>query len=94
MGDTGSLSLGGFIGAISIFSLNSFFIPLLGIMFVISSISVIVQVVWYKRTKRRVFLMAPLHHHFQMKGFSEQKISFCYSVVALIVGIVCLFCYL
>lgn len=94
MGDTGSLSLGGFIGAISIFSLNSFFIPLLGIMFVISSISVIVQVVWYKRTKRRVFLMAPLHHHFQMKGYSEQKISFCYSVITLVVGIICLFSYL
>ena len=57
MGDTGSLSLGGFIGAISIFSSNSFFIPVIGIMFVLSGISVIIQVVHFKRTKKRVWLV-------------------------------------
>ncbi len=94
MGDTGSLSLGGFIGAISIFSLNSFFIPILGIMFVLSSISVIIQVLHYKRTKSRVFLMAPLHHHFQHKGYTETQISFCYAVVTFVAGIVCIIGYL
>lgn len=87
MGDTGSLSLGAFIGAISIFTGNAFFIPLIGIMFVLSSISVIVQVAHYKRTKRRVLLMAPLHHHFQHKGYTETKISFVYSVVTAMVGL-------
>ncbi|MBE5756840.1 MAG: phospho-N-acetylmuramoyl-pentapeptide-transferase [Clostridiales bacterium] len=88
MGDTGSLALGGFLGAISIFSLNSLFIPFIGIMFVISSISVIIQVLYYKKTKKRVFLMAPLHHHFQQKGYTEGKIVFCYSIITLIVGII------
>ena len=87
MGDTGSLSLGGFLGAISIFSSNSFFIPILGIMFVTSGISVIVQVVHYKRTKKRVFLMAPLHHHFQLKGYTEAQITFCYSLITALAGI-------
>ncbi len=94
MGDTGSLSLGGFIGAISIFSLNAFFIPLLGIMFVLSGISVIIQVLYYKKTKKRVFLMAPIHHHFQMKGFSETQISYAYSLITLFIGILTILFYL
>lgn len=88
MGDTGSLSLGGFLGAISLFSLNGFFIPIIGIMFVISSISVIVQVVFYKKTKRRVFLMAPLHHHLQLKGMTESQISFVYGLITVVMGCV------
>ena len=94
MGDAGSLSLGGFIGAISIFSGNSLFVPVLGAAFVASSVSVIMQVVHYKRTKRRVFLMAPLHHHFQKKGFSESRISYCYFIVTCIIGAVSVIFYL
>ena len=94
MGDTGSLSLGGFIGAISIFSSNSFFIPVIGIMFVLSSISVIVQVAHYKRTKKRVFLMAPLHHHFQMKGYTETQIAFVYSLITAIMGMLSVVAYM
>ena len=94
MGDTGSLSLGGFLGAISIFSLNSFFIPFIGIMFVLSCISVIIQVVYFKITKKRVFLMAPLHHHFEQKGYSESKITFTYSLITLIVGLISIIGYL
>ena len=86
MGDTGSLSLGGFIGAISIFSLNSFFIPVIGIMFVVSSISVIIQVLYFKKTKRRIFLMAPIHHHFQLKGYTETQIGYAYSLITIIFG--------
>ena len=88
MGDTGSLALGGFIS--SVFSGNSLYIPLIGIMFVISGISVIVQVIYYKRTRKRVFLMAPIHHHFQMKGHTECKISYCYAAITAFVGIFCL----
>ncbi len=94
MGDTGSLSLGGFIGAISIFSSNSFFVPIIGIMFVVSSISVIMQVIYYKRTKKRIFLMAPFHHHLQMKGLSESKISYIYSVITAVFGVICLMSYM
>lgn len=90
MGDTGSLALGGFISCLSVFSGNSLYIPLLGIMFVISGISVIVQVIYYKRTRKRVFLMAPVHHHFQMKGYSESKISYAYFTLTALVGILCL----
>ncbi len=90
MGDTGSLALGGLISCLSVFTGNSLYIPLLGIMFVVSGISVIVQVIYYKRTSKRVFLMAPLHHHFQMKGHTECKISYCYFAITCLVGIFCL----
>ncbi len=94
MGDTGSLSLGGFIGAISIFSLNSFFIPILGIMFVLSSISVIIQVLYFKKTKKRVFLMAPIHHHFQLKGYSETQIGYVYALTTAVFGMFAVLPYL
>ena len=94
MGDTGSLSLGGFLGAVSIFSSNSFFIPIIGIMFVLSSISVIVQVLYFKRTKKRVFLMAPLHHHFQLKGYTETQITFSYTLITIAIGVISVLLYL
>lgn len=90
MGDTGSLALGGLISCLSVFSGNSLYIPLLGIMFVISGISVIVQVIYYKRTRKRLFLMSPVHHHFQMKGYSECKIAYVYFIITCLVGIICL----
>ena len=90
MGDTGSLALGGFIACVSVFTENTLYIPLLGIMFVISGISVILQVIYYKRTRRRIFLMAPLHHHFQMKGYTECKIAYAYVVITAFIGLVCL----
>ena len=90
MGDTGSLALGGLIACVSVFSSNTLYIPVLGIMFVISGLTVIIQVIYYKRTKRRVFLMAPLHHHFQMKGFTECKISYAYALITSLIGILCL----
>ena len=94
MGDTGSLSLGGFLGAISIFTSNSLFIPFLGITFVASSISVIMQVLYYKKTKNRIFLMAPIHHHFQLKGYTETQITYCYSLLTAVVGLLCVLAYL
>ena len=95
MGDTGSLGLGGIIASISILSGNTLIIPILGICFVLSGLSVILQVVYFKRSGgKRIFLMAPLHHHFQHKGYAESKIVFVYSLITLIVGLVCLFGYL
>lgn len=86
MGDTGSLSLGGFAASVALFTGNALVLPFVGIMFVLSSISVIVQVIYYKKTGKRVFLMAPIHHHFQQKGFSEGKIAYVYSAVTAVMG--------
>lgn len=91
MGDTGSLSLGGFGACIGIFSGNALYIAIVGITFVLSVISVIVQVIYYKVTGgKRIFLMAPIHHHFQQKGYSETKISQAYFAVTLAVGLTCI----
>lgn len=90
MGDTGSLALGGLIACVTVFSGYALYLPVIGITFVFSGISVIVQVIYYKRTGRRVFLMAPLHHHFQMKGYSECKISYVYALVTALSGIICI----
>ncbi len=94
MGDTGSLALGGLIASISIFSGNVLYIPIIGITFVASGLSVIIQVAHYKRTKKRVFLMAPLHHHFQHKGHAESKIVYCYKLVTLAAGLASLIRYI
>lgn len=90
MGDTGSLSLGGSAAAIAAFSGNLLYIAVVGIMFVLSGISVIAQVIYYKRTKKRLLLMAPLHHHFQQKGYAESKIVFAYAAVTAAAGLLCL----
>ena len=87
MGDTGSLALGGLVACVGIFTRTTLFIPILGIMFVLSSVSVIIQVAYYKMTRKRVFLMAPLHHHFEKKGVFEGKIVVCYSIITSIVGL-------
>ncbi len=91
MGDTGSLALGGFAASIAIFTQNALYIAVLGSMFVFSVITVILQVIYYKATKgKRIFLMAPIHHHFQEKGFSETKIAYVYFAVTLWIGILCI----
>ena len=91
MGDTGSLALGGFASCVCLFSGNALYIPLVGIMFVVSVITVAVQVIYYKATGgKRVFLMSPVHHHFQQRGYAESKISYVYAVVTAAMGAVCL----
>ena len=87
MGDTGSLALGGACAAVGAFTQNSIISALIGIMFVFSCISVIVQVIVYKLRKRRVFLMAPFHHHLEMKGYSEPRIVAIYSAATAICGL-------
>lgn len=87
MGDTGSLALGGFVTTLACFTKFYFLVPFLGIMFVCSVVSVVLQVSYYKLTKKRIFKMAPLHHHFEKCGIKEAKIVTIYSVVTLIVGL-------
>ena len=84
MGDTGSLALGGFIGVVGLVSGLEFLIPLMGLMFVLSTLSDIIQVLHFKRTGKRVFLMAPLHHHFEQKGVNENRIVVVYIVVTMV----------
>ena len=91
MGDTGSLALGGFASCVCLFSGNALYIPLVGVMFVVSVITVAVQVIYYKATGgKRVFLMSPVHHHFQQRGYAESKIAYAYAVVTAAMGAVCL----
>lgn len=86
MGDTGSLSLGGFAAAIGIFTGNLLFVALIGFVFVVSGVSVIAQVLFFKWKKRRILPMAPAHHTFQKMGFSEAKISYAYGFITLFLG--------
>lgn len=88
MGDTGSLALGSLVASVLVFSGMSLYIPILGIMFVMSAVSVILQVAYYKLTKKRIFLMAPLHHHFEKKGVHEVRITICYIIITLLIGAV------
>jgi len=87
MGDTGSLALGGVISILAILSNNALLLPIISFVFVISAISVVIQVVHFKRTKKRIFLMAPLHHHFEKKGVHESKIVVIYIIVTLIMSL-------
>ena len=90
MGDTGSLALGGLIASLAVFTRLELILPLLGIMFVVSAMSVIIQVLHFKRTKKRIFLMAPYHHHLEKKGIKEPKIVALYVIFSLIVGAISL----
>jgi phospho-N-acetylmuramoyl-pentapeptide-transferase len=74
MGDTGSLSLGGAIGLVAMLVKKEILLLLIGGVFVAETLSVIMQVLSFKIFKKRIFLMSPLHHHFELKGWSESKI--------------------
>lgn len=87
MGDTGSLSLGGALGAVAVATKNEIVLAIVGGLFVVETVSVIVQVFWYKRTGRRVFLMAPLHHHFEKKGWAEPTIVIRFWIIAMILAL-------
>jgi phospho-N-acetylmuramoyl-pentapeptide-transferase len=84
MGDTGSFALGGAIAGFAIVTGTELLLPLIAAIFVIEVMSLIIQVVSFKRTGRRVFLMAPIHHHFEMKAWSETKIMVRFWVVCAI----------
>ena len=88
MGDTGSLSLGAMLGVVATFSNMGLYILVIGVMYVVSALSVIIQVLYFKKTKKRVFLMAPLHHHFEKRGVNENKIVSIYIVITIIVSVI------
>ncbi|GAC1347910.1 MAG: phospho-N-acetylmuramoyl-pentapeptide-transferase [Acetobacteraceae bacterium] len=88
MGDTGSLALGGALGAVAVATKHEVVLGIVGGLFVVETVSVIIQVFWYKRTGRRVFLMAPLHHHYEKKGWSEPTIVIRFWIVSMILALV------
>ena len=94
MGDVGSLCLGGYIGAIACTTGQVLLLPILGICFVISAVSVILQVAVFKIKKKRIFKMAPFHHHLQLSGLSEPKIVLIYSLTTVGAGLLSLIFYL
>jgi phospho-N-acetylmuramoyl-pentapeptide-transferase len=87
MGDVGSLSLGGFLGAMAVFTNNEFLMILLGGVFVVEALSVIMQVASFKLTGKRVFKMAPIHHHFELKGMTETKIIVRFWIISILLAI-------
>jgi len=88
MGDTGSLALGGALGAVAVATKHEIVLAIVGGLFVVETVSVIIQVFWYKRTGRRVFLMAPLHHHFEKKGWAEPTIVIRFWIIAMVLALV------
>ena len=86
MGDTGSLALGGALGAIAVCIKHEIVLAVVGGLFVVEAMSVIIQVAYYKRTKKRIFLMAPIHHHFEKRGWSEPQIVIRFWIISLILA--------
>ena len=87
MGDTGSLALGGALGAIAVATRHEVVLAIVGGLFVFEALSVIIQVFWFKRTGKRVFRMAPIHHHFEQLGWSESKVVIRFSIVSIILAL-------
>ncbi|MGR3636147.1 MAG: phospho-N-acetylmuramoyl-pentapeptide-transferase [Shimia sp.] len=88
MGDTGSLALGGALGAIAVATKHELVLGIIGGLFVVEALSVIIQVLYFKRTGKRVFLMAPIHHHYEKKGWSEPQIVIRFWIIAVILAMV------
>ena len=88
MGDTGSLALGGALGAIAVAIKHEIVLGIVGGLFVVETLSVIIQVLYFKRTGKRVFLMAPIHHHFEKRGWSESQIVIRFWIISLILALV------
>ncbi|MCZ0811977.1 MAG: phospho-N-acetylmuramoyl-pentapeptide-transferase [Pseudomonadota bacterium] len=88
MGDTGSLALGGALGAIAVATKHEIVLAIVGGLFVVEALSVIIQVFYFKRTGKRVFLMAPIHHHYEKKGWAEPQIVIRFWIIALILAMI------
>jgi len=88
MGDTGSLSLGGSLGAVSIISKHEIVLGIIGGLFVLETASVIIQVISFKLTGKRVFMMAPLHHHFEKKGWAESTVVIRFWIISIILALI------
>jgi len=90
MGDTGSLSIGGYVGLMGVMTKNEILLIIIGFVFVMETLSVILQVGSFKIFKKRIFLMAPIHHHFELKGWVENKIIVRFWIIALLANLIAL----
>jgi phospho-N-acetylmuramoyl-pentapeptide-transferase len=90
MGDVGSLSLGGFLGILAVVTNNELVLAVLGGVFVVEALSVITQVISFKLTGKRIFRMAPIHHHFELKGLDETKIIVRFWIISILLAVLCL----
>ncbi|MEE3327395.1 MAG: phospho-N-acetylmuramoyl-pentapeptide-transferase [Myxococcota bacterium] len=88
MGDVGALALGGALGTVAVLIRQEFLLAVVGGIFVMEAASVIIQVVWFKATGKRAFLMAPIHHHFEKLGWAEQKIVVRFWIVSVVLALV------
>ena len=88
MGDTGSLALGGFLAALAVLTRQELLFILIGGVFLVETLSVIIQVVSFKTRGKRVFKMAPIHHHFEMLGWTEQQVVISFWFLGFICGII------
>jgi phospho-N-acetylmuramoyl-pentapeptide-transferase len=88
MGDTGSLASGGALGAVAVVTKHELVLAMVGGLFVLETVSVIVQVLSFKLTGKRVFRMAPLHHHFEQKGWEEPTIVIRFWIIAVILALI------
>ena len=88
MGDTGSLALGGALGAIAVAAHHEIVLAIVGGLFVMEALSVIIQVFWFKRTGKRVFRMAPIHHHFEQKGWKEETVVIRFWIVSIVLALI------
>ena len=88
MGDTGSLALGGSLGAVGIVTKHEIVLAITGGLFVLEAISVIVQVISFKLTGKRIFMMAPIHHHFEKKGWAESTVVVRFWIISLILAMI------
>jgi phospho-N-acetylmuramoyl-pentapeptide-transferase len=87
MGDTGSLALGGALVTVAVTTHHEFVLAIIGGLFVVEAMSVVIQVIWFKRTGRRVFRMAPIHHHFEQLGWSEPTVVIRFWIVAFVLAL-------
>lgn len=87
MGDTGSLALGGTLGTIAVVADHEFALAIIGGLFVVEALSVIIQVFWFKRTGRRIFRMAPIHHHFEQLGWSEPTVVIRFWIISFVLAL-------
>ncbi|MBO4693369.1 MAG: phospho-N-acetylmuramoyl-pentapeptide-transferase [Clostridia bacterium] len=91
MGDTGSMFLGGMMVALSFSTGRPVILVIIGIIYIVEAFSVMLQVAYYKKTKKRIFKMAPIHHHFEMCGWSEEKVVMVFSIITLIASVLAMF---
>ncbi|HOC09947.1 MAG TPA: phospho-N-acetylmuramoyl-pentapeptide-transferase, partial [Bacillota bacterium] len=88
MGDTGSMALGGAVAAVVVLLRLPLLLPIIGGVYVLETLSIIIQVVSYRLTGKRVFLMAPLHHHYEVKGWEETKVVMLFWIITIVLVLV------